>query len=163
MGIVAATKICLMTTLLTAIGLLIAAFGALIAYFQWRTAHQRIVLDLFERRTGVFEEIENAVKQALNSANREEADAAFWRFVSAESKARFLFGVEVIEELKTRRVDLSAIRSFIDVQSHREKQRMLEREGQARRDLVEFIESSSTLFASYVRLDQKMPSLWWPF
>ena len=78
-----------MTTLLTAIGLLIAGFGALIAYFQWRTAHQRIVLDLFERRTEVFEEIENAVKQALNSSTREEADAAFWRFVSAESESRF--------------------------------------------------------------------------
>ena len=31
-----------------------AVFVALIGYFQWRTAHQRAALDLFDRRYEIF-------------------------------------------------------------------------------------------------------------
>jgi hypothetical protein len=34
----------------------IGLLGAVIAFFQWRTAHQKVVLDLFDRRFGIFEE-----------------------------------------------------------------------------------------------------------
>ena len=114
-----------MTTLLTAIGLLIAAFGALIAYFQWRSTHQRIVLDLFQRRMEVFKEIEGAAKQSVSSTERADATAAFWRFASARSDARFLFGADVITKLEKRRADLAAIMSFSDItQAHAEWQRI---------------------------------------
>src|SRR5215510_5912444 len=38
----------------------VAILGVLIAYFQWRTAHQRVVLDLFDRRLRIFELAGNA-------------------------------------------------------------------------------------------------------
>ena len=47
-----------MNILTAGLGLLIAGFGALIAYFQWRTGHQRVVLDLFDRRVAVFRQID---------------------------------------------------------------------------------------------------------
>ena len=59
-----------MNILTAGLGLLIAGFGALIAYFQWRTGHQRVVLDLFDRRVAVFRQIEDAAKGMLNTASR---------------------------------------------------------------------------------------------
>lgn len=39
----------------------IAAFAALIAYLQWITAHQKIVLELFEKRLEAFRETQAAI------------------------------------------------------------------------------------------------------
>jgi hypothetical protein len=58
-----------MTMIIAPLGLVITGFGALIAYFQWRTAHQRVVLELFERRVKVFVEFENAARDALNAVD----------------------------------------------------------------------------------------------
>ena len=44
---------------------LIAAFAGFIGYRQWRTSHERIVLDLFERRMTVYEDIWKVVANVL--------------------------------------------------------------------------------------------------
>jgi hypothetical protein len=49
---------------------LIALFGAGIAYAQSRTAHQRVVLDLFDRRFKVFEETERVISRVRGAAPR---------------------------------------------------------------------------------------------
>jgi hypothetical protein len=152
-----------MTIIIAALGLLITDFGSLIAYFQWRTAHQRVVLELFERRIKVFEEIEHAARDALNAVDAKGLDLAFWNFVKAEANARFLFGEEVIAKLAKRRADVAAIQAFSEVrEDHPEWHQMQNRKLQARNNLAAFIQNSSGLFAPYIRLDQKMPSLWWP-
>jgi hypothetical protein len=43
------------------ITILIAAIALLIGYFQWVTAHQRVVIDLFEKRLRLFNSIELAI------------------------------------------------------------------------------------------------------
>lgn len=152
-----------MTTLIAAFGVVIAGFGALIAYFQWRTTHQRVVLDLFERRVAVFQEIENAAKAMLNAVTRKEIDSAFWSFVRAEANARFLFGAEVAIHLADRRADCAAIAAFSDVsEDHPEWRQMKERQYEALKHLADFVQNSASLFSPYIRLDQKMPGLWWP-
>jgi hypothetical protein len=152
-----------MTITIAALGLLITTFGALIAYFQWRTAHQRIVLELFERRIKVFEEIEHAARDALNAVDAKSSNSAFWNFAKAEANARFLFGEEVIAKLAKRRADVAAIQVFSEVSDdHPEWHQMQNRKLQALENLTAFVQNSSVLFAPYIRLDQKMPSLWWP-
>ena len=55
----------------------VAGLGVLIAYFQWRTAHQRVVLDLFDRRLQTFELAERACSTIISSGKAsEEALAA---------------------------------------------------------------------------------------
>jgi hypothetical protein len=150
------------SVLIAFLGALIAGFGGLIAYFQWRTAHQRVVLDLFDRRVKVFGEIEDAARDALNAADAKSADAAFWRFVGAERNARFLFGQRLVVKLASRRADVAAIMSFRDVRpDHPEYAEMRNRESQAQKNLVAFLEKSADEFAPYMRLDQQMPSIWW--
>jgi hypothetical protein len=38
-----------------------ATFVALVAFLQWRTAQQKALLDLFERRHAIYEIVRNAV------------------------------------------------------------------------------------------------------
>jgi hypothetical protein len=152
-----------MNILTAGLGLLIAGFGALIAYFQWRTGHQRVVLDLFDRRVAVFRQIEDAAKGMLNTASRADMEAPFWSYIRAESDARFLFGEDVIETLAKRREDIAAVMAFSELDhSHPEWQQLNDRKYTALQNLAAFVQNSSPIFAPYMRLDQKMPSLWWP-
>jgi hypothetical protein len=151
-----------MTTVVAVLGAVIAAFGALIAYFQWRTAHQRVVLDLFDRRIAVFREIEEAAKGILNAQNGTEMEKPFWSFVRAEANARFLFGVDVIAALEALRSDLADAMSFTGIEQGPEYNKMNDRKHEARQNIASFIQvKSAPLFAPYIRLDQKMSGLWW--
>jgi hypothetical protein len=117
-----------MTTVIAVIGVIIAGFGAGIAYFQWRTAHQRVVLDLFDRRVAVFRDIEEAAKAALNELGRAQLEPAFWSYVRAEANARFLFGEEVIVALSNLRRDFANVMAFSEIRpDHPEFQEMTDR------------------------------------
>ena len=152
-----------MNILTAVLGLLIAGFGALIAYFQWRTGHQRVVLDLFDRRIAIFRKIEAAAKGMLNAGGRADMEAPFWSYIRAEADARFLFGEDVIETLVKRREDIAAVMAFSDVDhGHPGWQQLNDRKYAALQNLAAFVQNPSPLFAPYIRLDQKMPSLWWP-
>jgi hypothetical protein len=86
---------------------LIAAY---IAWRQWRTSHDRLVLDLFDRRFTSFQDLTRAVSAAVNKPHPEMNDLA--NFDSASEKARFLFGPEVynyLREVRAHLVNLIAI------------------------------------------------------
>jgi hypothetical protein len=152
-----------MTTVLALLGVMITAFGALIAYFQWRTAHQRVVLDLFDRRIAVFREIEEAAKGILNAQNKSDMEKPFWSFVRAEANARFLFGLDVIAALEALRSDLADVMSFTGIEHSPDSNKINDRKYQALQNIASFIQvKSAPLFAPYIRLDQKMSGLWWP-
>lgn len=78
----------------------IAAAVAVIGFLQWRTAHQKVILDLFERRLKVYEDVNWGVGEVLTaSGNLVTANAAF-RLRNAKSEAKFLYGDEVIAEIE---------------------------------------------------------------
>jgi hypothetical protein len=153
-----------MSTLIALLGVLIAGFGACIAYFQWRTVHQRIVLDLFDRRREVFDNIEEGAKGILNAVSKKDTQEPFWKFVKAESRARFFFGDEVTRALVAVRSDIASVMAFSDISvEHPEFEHLNDRKHRSLQNLAAFIQNTSgPLFAPYLRLDQKMPSLWWP-
>jgi hypothetical protein len=139
----------------TAVGVIVAGFAAGIAYFQWRTAHQRVVLDLFDRRFGVLQRVEDAARDMVAPRNLEEA---FFKFVLAEREARFLFGEDVVASLSELRGHMAAVTAFHGVAQHNDQFHA------AMQEIAIFLSTKVTpLFAPYLRLDQKMPSVWWPF
>jgi hypothetical protein len=69
-----------------------------IAWRQWRTAHDRLILDLFERRFQVFQELTRTVSEAVSKPHPAINDLA--NFDQAFEKARFLFGPEVYGYLR---------------------------------------------------------------
>lgn len=77
--------------------LVVGLMVATIAYRQWRTAHQKLVLDLFEKRLEVYTDIEEAAA-AFEGSSGEDA-SAFLRAREAFRKAKFLFGADAFGEV----------------------------------------------------------------
>jgi len=145
------------------IGAVIAFCVAIIAYFQWRTAHQRIILDLFERRFESYEQIRRVIFDY--APNLEVSNDLLKHFIIAQERAKFLFGDEVADYLEARYKDLVTVNVFRPLkpaatQEYQDQQRELR---EADRRLVELPRALEALLIPYMRLTQKMPSLWWPF
>ena len=51
--------------------LVLGLIAAYIAWRQWRTSHDRLILDLFERRFQVFQELTRTVSAAVNKPHPE--------------------------------------------------------------------------------------------
>ncbi|CAN7170769.1 hypothetical protein [Rhizobium leguminosarum] len=86
-------------TLAASATLLVGLMVATVAYRQWRTAHQKLVLDLFEKRLAVYVEIEDAAA-AFEGSNGQDT-AAFPKAREAFRKAKFLFGPDAFAEIHT--------------------------------------------------------------
>jgi hypothetical protein len=84
--------------------LVVGLVAAYVAWRQWRTAHDRLMLDLFERRFQSFQELTQVVSTALSKPHPDANDLA--DFDRASQKARFLFGPEVYAYLGQMRVHL---------------------------------------------------------
>jgi hypothetical protein len=81
----------------------IAAVVAVIAFLQWQTAREKVLLDLFDKRFALYEEVRAVVGRHL-TFGIDQPD--IFDFARAASRAQFLFGPEVQTFLDQRRVDL---------------------------------------------------------
>jgi hypothetical protein len=77
----------------------IAALAIVIGVMQWRTAHQRAVLDLFEKRFALYQELRTVVGQVI-AQGHVGMDTTI-DFLRAADKAQFLFGPEVTAYLNS--------------------------------------------------------------
>jgi hypothetical protein len=90
--------------------LILGLVAGYIAWRQWRTAQDRLVLDLFERRFQVFQELTHATRDALGKSRVSVQDLA--NFDAATEKARFLFGPEIhsyLGEIRSRVIQVIAL------------------------------------------------------
>ena len=73
--------------------LLLAGSVGYVAFRQWRTSHERAVLDLFEKRWETYIALRAAVGEVLRTGTA-PANTSF-KFLSTMDRAEFLFGSEV--------------------------------------------------------------------
>jgi hypothetical protein len=92
-----------------------------IAYLQWITAHQKVVIDLFDRRRKAFELAEDALRPVFREA--EISGDALNSLFKAKSECRFLFGKDVNDYLDLIHKDCAWLSAFnntvIDASSKR--------------------------------------------
>ena len=74
--------------------LLVGGFGAWIAFQQWRTARDKLRLDLFERRSAVVQALREFLRDVTPNG-QPTADATI-AFHEAIEQGRFLFGDELL-------------------------------------------------------------------
>ena len=79
--------------LLQVLTLVVATFVALVAYLQWRTNQQKFILDLFERRMAIYNELRAAVRSLSWTAKASDENAG--KMLNALERARFIFGEDI--------------------------------------------------------------------
>jgi hypothetical protein len=136
----------------------IAAVVAVIAILQWNTAREKVLLDLFDKRFAVYDELRLIVSRGGID------QTAIFEFKTAASRAQFLFGPEVQTFLKEREADLSRemVERTVQPRPSPEDQRVQV----ARADrLSDFFKDFDQLVAPYMNHHQKaLPDQlrpWW--
>lgn len=125
----------------TVIGLIVA----FIAYQQWRTNHQKVILDMFDRRYKIYENTKEFIRLVRSKRGRisqEECKS----FHSVRNDAHFLFGIDVAEYLKDLHdqvIDLS-LRQDLSLEDQHDLEKRLNRT----------IETRPTCFDRYLKMDQ---------
>ncbi|NDW08036.1 hypothetical protein [Jiella pacifica] len=143
----------------------IALLGASIAWGQWHTARQKLILDLFEKRLTIIEVVWDAWREfneALNSSFSEFDEAAWHsRLQVQRRRAVLLFGDEY-EKLISRFIyQTSLIRSDLsergydtdDASEEAARAERLER----RKWFYRFPDELYSAAIPYVKMDQKLP------
>jgi hypothetical protein len=85
----------------------IALIVAGIAFLQWATARQKVLLDLFDKRFAVYEELRDVVGGYFSSGRCSPEEIS--KFTRVAGRAQFLFGSEVTSYLEERRLDLARV------------------------------------------------------
>jgi protein-disulfide isomerase-like protein with CxxC motif len=137
----------------------IAILAAVIGFMQWRTAHQRSVLDLFEKRFDVYIEIRAVIAQVLTHGT--VADQQSLDFLRAIDKAQFLFGPEVTAYLNSvyrLLVDHGLAESMMKA-GGADYQKAVEKKYAAFREISQFYVRSLPLVQPYMRMHQKAPRI----
>lgn len=136
---------------------------AAVQYAQWRTANQKVVIDLYDRRFRAYTQIEDAVRAVLRegAVNNE----AFHKFSAGQAEARFLFGEDVRSYLQQMREHLAWLISFRDdvIDRSANRQQLIDEKYDRLQKVLKFFENAPDLIAPYMHLSQKNTPFWRPW
>ena len=139
---------------------LAAAVAVIVAYLQWMTAQTKVALDVYATRYAIYQDLREAVSNFLRELNFSQEIQA--KYMDAQSRARFHFGVEVEQYLESLRRDMIRGHMF-DRYGHAEQQLSGVDEQVVRLDRISaFYNEIDRMFVPYMRMDQRMPLWWWP-
>jgi hypothetical protein len=135
----------------------IALMIAMIAFAQWRTARQRMILDLFQRRMDVIDLVSRIASTVLieGDLHNEDVDG----FLRATRGDKFLFGPEVstyLSETYRRLLELHACERVMERGQGEQGRELGDKRQAIRNELNRFHETFHTLVAPYVRMQQKL-------
>lgn len=142
----------------------IAVFAAFIAYRQWRTAHQRVVLDLFERRMTVYDDARSVIAEIMRDGT--STNAIFFRYGQATDRLGLLFGDEVVaysdrvrERINMLTYHETMIRAQMGGTEVENYGRHVDESARLTLEISKFYDEFSALVLPYVRMTQKQ-TLW---
>jgi hypothetical protein len=136
-------------------------FVALVGYFQWRTAQQKAVLDLFDRRHAIYETVRKAVNTMVSNSNGFDQKREL-EFSQAMESAYFFFGDDVVIYLDRLREAIGDVRDADKDMKERPALSALGSTAEQRRKVMNRISAFQTegkpLFARYMRFSQTVPT-----
>jgi Zn-dependent M32 family carboxypeptidase len=107
-----ATEPIWLEVLKASLGPAVALLAFIVAFAQWRTARQKILMDLFDRRLQVIERLERAIAVVIREAK--VTHAAFDDLLQARASARFLFGKDVQRRLDSLQESFAFLLTYSD-------------------------------------------------
>jgi hypothetical protein len=136
----------------------IAVLAAVIGLMQWRTAHQRSALDLFDKRFETYQRMRAIIANVLTHGTAPFSTAI--DFLREADKAQFLFGPQVTSYLNSVYALLVEHGEAEDMMKSKDAatyQKGVEKKYAAFREISKFYERSLPLFLRYMQMHQKPP------
>jgi len=149
-------------TTITVLAFVVSAFVAFIQYAQWRTANQKVVIDLFDRRLRVFTALRDAIGEISRSGEAEHVSMN--AYTLAQVDAEFLFGPEVndyLEKIAREIASLHVHRLIPDAAPNYSE--IVERKYATFNRVTDFYKTAPTIFSPYIGLTQKNTPFWRPW
>ncbi len=140
----------------------VAILAVTIAFFQWRTGHQKMVIDLFDRRMKIYTDCRDVLRPIVSSPSA-TTDQNGIDFIRASADAEFLFGEKVVEYLeKVEQAIFDLATSEAELKGHLSDQDRKDFVARSRTaiDIITSFYKKEFRFrlAPYMRLKQ---TLWW--
>jgi hypothetical protein len=135
----------------------IAVLAAVIGIMQWRTAHQRAVQDLFDKRYDAYNRIRSIIVEVVTDGTT-DPDRRL-EFLRRTDRAQFLFGSEVTEYFATV-YQLLAEHEYAEslMKEDGDKHEAgVRRQEAAHMELTQFLPRSLALVRPFMRMHQKAP------
>jgi hypothetical protein len=136
---------------------LLALMVAAIAFLQWRTSHHKFMLDLFERRVEIIDDIRGVAADI--QMHGQYTNKEIFKFLRSTRDAEFLFGKEITSYLDRTRTVLNEIHSLEGTLRTTESQEAREPAMKTleakQKELGGFLEEFTKLVTPYVQLHQK--------
>jgi hypothetical protein len=136
----------------------IAVLAAVIGFMQWRTAHQRAVLDLFEKRYELYTAVRSVIAEVI--AHGRADNKIQFDYLRAIERAPFLFGPEVtayLDSLYRLLVAQGHAETMMKTESAEEHAKWISKQHECFLKVAEFYQRSEPLVQPYMRMHQKAP------
>ncbi|WP_156383810.1 hypothetical protein [Methylobacterium sp. Leaf456] len=145
------------------VALVAGGIASLIAYRQWQTAKEKVVLDLFKQRLEVYDLVNSATMEIIQRGTGGADSTVLSRLAQGSLKSKFLFGPEVIIAIErawraANRLSSNGRRQALlgfDLAT----QELLDDEDKFTLEIVKFNDVFDELVAPYMRMDAKLPRL----
>jgi hypothetical protein len=134
----------------------IAALAAVMAVAQWRTNHQRVVLDLFDRRFAIYDPTGALMGRILTTGRAPLNDIV--ELESLRARAQFLFGPDVIQFLDKLVQNCGALEKanlVLETLDTPDRTEAAQRRQEAFWAIKMQFSELSAVAARYMRMDQK--------
>lgn len=131
---------------------IVGLIAAYIAWLQWKLAHNKLRLDLFDRRYKVYD----ATRRFLIAIDSEAdfSNTQLFNFTAETSDAIFLFNSDVIDYLeliKNRSIEMRLKeKNSISMQDGNERSRLIEENAELLLWLSEEIKNMKSVFSPYL-------------
>jgi hypothetical protein len=136
----------------------IALLALVIGFFQWRTAHQRAVLDLFDRRMQSYDALNAAISEIVREGS--VTFECLVRFSHAADRAKFLFGRDVstyLQQTKETILKLRKAENGAHSENDETRTRAADLEAECLTKITQFYDEFFALVRPYMKQHQKGP------
>ena len=146
------------------LSVVVAAIVAVVAFLQyrtakqqWRTAHNRAVLDQFERRYAVYAAAREVVGSIVGSGRATIEN--FVKVAEAAERAKFLFGDDVkkyLDRLVANISELSSLDTELGASEGEERKLNIAAQRRLKDEIEKFRMEGTELFARYIKFADKI-------
>jgi hypothetical protein len=135
----------------------VAKTQADIADKNWRTSNEKVVLDLFDKRLAIFEEIRSLIGEVARSGTANH-DLLF-RYDKATDRVPYFFGEEVqtyIQQVRLHLIDLDLANTMMENMHDPGRQKWVQKRYDNFLAVTGFYQGSAQLFGPYMKAHQKV-------